>query len=408
MREIKKTILFVGGGIEALPGVNLAKSMGINVVVSDINPQAPCALIADNLLLSDIYDVKNTLKKAEFFHNNEKKINGVICMASDVPLTVATIADKLNLPGIPIDTAKIVSDKILMKDCFKKNNLPISHYKEIFNANEINDVIKLYGLPLVVKPADSRGARGVIMITKEKDIEWAYSISKSFSPKKKVLVEKYMSGPQISTESLVINGEVFTIGFSDRNYEYLEKYAPYMIENGGDLPSKLDQEETALIRSAVEKTAKALNIHNGVIKGDMVLTNKKPFIIEVAARLSGGYFCSHEIPFNTGVNFVGNAIKLALGEEIKKSDIKIRLNRSISQRYLFPRPGKVIKIQIPQWIKSNNDILLFDLRIKVGDVIKETIHHPSRAGLVICTGADNNLAKKLAKKVINEIIIETC
>ncbi len=88
-----------------------------------------------------------------------------------------------------------------------------------------------------------------------------------------------------------------------------------MIENGGDLPSYLSTSDQSLIIDTVESTAAALNIKNGVIKGDMVLSNGKPYIIEVAARLSGGYFCSHEIPHSTGVDFVGNAIRLALGEE---------------------------------------------------------------------------------------------
>lgn len=406
MDKNKKTILFVGGGKETLPGVNLAKQMGLNVVVSDVNPQAPCKYMADHFLLCDIYDIKSTLSKAKAF-NKKKMINGVICMASDVPLTVATIAKELKLPRIPINSAKIVSDKIRMKDCFKKNGLPIPLYKQVFNTQDIVKSIKSLGLPMVIKPADSRGARGVILITKEKDIEWSYLTSKSFSPKKKVLIEQYMKGPQISTESLVIRGKVYTIGFADRNYEYLNKYAPYMIENGGDLPSKLNKKEAHLIRTAVEKTAKALNIKNGVIKGDMVLCNKKPYIIEVAARLSGGYFCSHEIPSNTGINFVENTIKLAIGEKINTAELKIKYNKPVTQRYFFPKPGKVKKIKIPSWIKNDKNIVLFDLSVKMGDKIENITHHPSRAGVVICTGLTSHLARKLAKRVVNETIIET-
>ena len=53
------------------------------------------------------------------------------------------------------------------------------------------------------------------------------------------MIEKYIEGPQLSTESIIINGKCYTIGFSDRNYEYLNKFSPYIIENGGDLPSAL-------------------------------------------------------------------------------------------------------------------------------------------------------------------------
>jgi biotin carboxylase len=407
MTDGQKTILFVGGGIETLPGLDLAKSMGLYVVVSDINSQAPCMLVADACLIADTYNEKDTLSAAKKFHDTQRNIDGVICLASDIPLTVATVAAGLNLPGIPISSAKIVSDKILMKDCFKEFGLPIPKYQEIYSAKELKVSTKLFGFPLVVKPVDSRGARGVLKVTKDIDIEWAYASSKSFSPSGRVMIEEYMQGPQISTESLVVNGNVFTIGFSDRNYEFLEKYAPNMIENGGDLPSHLKKSEQSLICHSVERTAKALNIYNGVIKGDMVLSNGNPYIIEVAARLSGGYFCSHEIPLNTGVDFVGNAIKIALGEEVKKSELEVNSNNAISQRYFFPKPGRVVKIEIPEWIKLKTTVIMCEIRVKVGDIIPKATQHPARAGVVICTGNDLEEAKQLVKKVINEVLIET-
>ena len=331
-----KTILFVGGGIETLPGVKLAKSMNLHVVVSDINPDAPCMSVADDFLIADTYNEQDTLAVAKKFHNTQRSIDGVMCMASDIPLTVALVASELKLPGISVASAKIVSDKVLMKDCFKNFKLPIPKYQEVRNYFDLQDNIKHFNFPLVIKPVDSRGARGVLKLTSDINLEWAYSTSKAHSPTGRVMFEEYMSGPQVSTESLVVDGDVFTIGFSDRNYEFLEKYAPNMIENGGDLPSYLTKDEQLLIRDTVEKTAKALNIKNGVIKGDMVLSNGKPCIIEVAARLSGGYFCSHEIPLNTGVDFVGNAIKLTLGEDISKYELIPKLNNAVSQRYFFP------------------------------------------------------------------------
>ena len=407
MGDSQKTLLFIGGGIETLPGVNLAKKMGLNVIVSDRNPEAPCMAVADDCIIADTYDVMGTLLAAKKFHHSKRKINGVICMASDIPLTVATVAFGLNLPGIPTASAKIVADKILMKDCFKGANLPIPKYKEIKNIKELKESAKYFGLPIVIKPVDSRGARGVLKITESVDIEWAFLISKSFSPSGRVMIEEYMQGPQISTESLVINGDVFTIGFSDRNYEFIEKYAPNMIENGGDLPSQLKVKEQSLIRETVARTAEALNIKNGVIKGDMVLSDGNPYIIEVAARLPGGYFCSHEIPLNTGVNFVANAIKIALGEEVKREELQVTSSNAVSQRYFFPKPGKVVKIQIPKWLEQNKSVIMCDIRVREGDIIPEITQHPSRAGVVICTGSSSEKAKQLAKKVINEILIET-
>ena len=209
----RKTILFVGGGIETLPGVNLAKSMDLFVVVSDVNLKAPCISHADAYLIADTYNEQETLNAAKKFHDTERNIDGVICMASDTPLTVAIVANELRLPGIPIDSARVASDKILMKDCFKNFNLPIPKYKEVRNVIELQNSVEHFGFPLIIKPVDSRGARGVLKIDKNTDLNWAYLTSIYFSPTDRVMIEEYMPGPQISTESLVINGDVFTVGF---------------------------------------------------------------------------------------------------------------------------------------------------------------------------------------------------
>ena len=62
------------------------------------------------------------------------------------------------------------------------------------------------------------------------------------------MVEQYLEGPQVSTESVIIGGQCVTPGFSDRNYEHLERYAPFFIENGGDLPSRLDADIQAKVK----------------------------------------------------------------------------------------------------------------------------------------------------------------
>jgi biotin carboxylase len=405
--QLNKTILFVGGGLETVPGIQLAKSKGLHVVVSDQNPNAPGMEIADDRILASTYNIEQTLDAVTHYHNQQRSINGVMCMATDVPLTVASIADHLGLPGIPVTAAQLTSDKMLMKDCFKENGLSIPWYCEIFNSNELETLVQQRGFPLVIKPVDSRGARGVLRLTEGIDLDWAFSLSKSYSPTGRVMVEEYLEGPQVSTESLVVNGRIYTIGFSDRNYEFLDTYAPYIIENGGDLPSYLPQYQQQLIRDEVEKTAKVLGITNGVIKGDMVLCQNKAYIIEVATRLSGGYFCSHEIPLNTGVDFVGSAIKLTLGETIKIEELSAKFNQPVSQRYFFPNPGKIIKINIPKWVQTNHHVKMCQLRFKPGDIIPELTEHPARAGVVITTGETKQEATQLAQRVVREVEITT-
>ena len=110
---MNKTLLIVSGGMEAIPGIMRAKKMGLHVVVSDGNPKAPGFEFADDRIIASTYDIEATVNAAKTYDNNVRSIDGVISIASDVPLTVATVSSKFRLPGIPIETAKLASDRIL-------------------------------------------------------------------------------------------------------------------------------------------------------------------------------------------------------------------------------------------------------------------------------------------------------
>ena len=399
----KKTLLIISGGVEAVPGIKLAKKMGLYVVVSDGSADAPGFKYSDDHIIASTYDVLETLKKVTKYHKSVRKIDGVMCIAADVPLAVAKIANELRLPGIKIESAKLAIDKLAMKNKFHEDEINIPRFSQLNNLGELIEIIKEWCYPLVIKPVDSRGARGVLRLTKDVDLNWAWDHSKSNSPKGIVMVEKYLEGPQVSTESIMIKGECYTVGFSDRNYEYLKKYSPFIIENGGDLPSFLPDKLQREVKKLVKRAAKSMGINNGIVKGDIVIYNGEPYVIEIAARLSGGYFCTHEIPLNSGVDLVGNAIKMAIGEKIDIKDLKPKFNKNISQRYFFPKPGTIKKIEGVLNLKNNSKVKFFNLHVKPGQKIERPIAHPSRAGMVISTGESREEAVLNSQRAIKSI-----
>jgi biotin carboxylase len=263
------------------------------------------------------------------------------------------------------------------------------------------------GFPLVIKPVDSRGARGVLRLTEAVDLNWAYEFSASQSPSGRVMVEEFLDGPQISTESIVLEGVAYTPGLADRNYEFLDAFAPHIIENGGDLPTRLSTEEQQSIRNLIQQAAASMGVRNGVVKGDVVFHEAKPFMIELATRLSGGYLCTHEIPLSTGVDFVGCAIRLALGERVSPDDLAPRFERYISQRYLFPSPGRVVGIAGAQRASEQPGVVFCQVRLRVGDIVGPVNSHPARAGLVMATGESRREAMERTRAAIESIEIAT-
>ena len=140
--------------------------------------------------------------------------------------------------------------------------------------------------------------------------------------KKNILIEEYLEGPQISTESLIYNSQIYTAGYVDRNYEMLNTTKPAIIENGGTYPSNYFKFYN-LINNYLSILAKKLKIKNGVIKGDIVINKNKVFFIEIAVRLSGGDFSESVIPFSSSFNLIKNSIKLAINKKLKKKELKI-------------------------------------------------------------------------------------
>ncbi len=341
---MQKTLLIVSGGIEAADAARHARELGHYVVVSDIDPQAPGFAFADSCLIADVYGPTETAAAAERFSRKIRKIDGVICVAADAPVTAATVAQRLGLPGISVATAELACDKLAMKRRFAECGVPVPWFSEIPTPQALQRIAIERGRDLVIKPVDSRGSRGVQRVAQVADLDKAFAFARSHSPSERVMVEQYLGGPQVSTESVVVNGQCFTPGFSDRNYEYLERYAPFFIENGGDLPSHLPPDIQAKVKDVVARAAAALGVVNGTVKGDIVVHDGEPYVIELAARLSGGFFCTREIPLNTGVDFIGAAIKVALGEPVTPDELEPKQFTPVIQRYAFPKAGEVVSI----------------------------------------------------------------
>jgi biotin carboxylase len=404
---MSKTLLIISGGIEAADAAKRAKDMGYNVVVSDRDPEAPGFAFADSCLIADVYGPTETAAAAERYSRKIRKIDGVLCVAADAPITAATVAQRLRLPGLPVHVAELACDKLAMKKCFLSAGVAVPWFAEVRTPQELQRIAVERGRDLVIKPVDSRGSRGVQRVAKVQDLAAAFMLARSHSPSERVMVEQYLEGPQVSTESLLIDGRCFTPGFSDRNYEYLERYAPFFIENGGDLPSHLPGDIQAKVRDLVARAASAMGITRGTVKGDIVIHKGEPYVIELAARLSGGFFCTREIPLNTGVDFIGAAIKIALGEPVTPEELEPKHSLPVIQRYAFPKAGTVKAVHGAEQARAIPGVAELVVTAKPGDVIPPAGDKRPSAAMVLATGASREAALTAANDALALIRIET-
>ena len=407
MDEDTPTLLIVSGGIEAADAAKRAREMGLHVVVSDIDPNAPGFAFAHDHLIADVYGPEQTADAAIRYHAERRPIDGVICVAADAPMTAALVAERLKLPGISVETARLACDKLAMKRRFRDAGVPVPWFAPVSSVSDLRALIAERGSDLVIKPADSRGSRGVQRLARVRDLLAAFELACRHSPTARVMVEAYLDGPQVSTESIVTGGRCFTPGFSDRNYEFLETHAPFFIENGGDLPSHLPAETQERVKDVVARAAAALGVRDGTVKGDIVVHRGEPYVIELAARLSGGFFCTREIPLNTGVDFIGCAIRVALGERIPAEELEPKKLVPVIQRYAFPKPGKVVDVRGANAAKHVPGIADVIVTARPGDIIPPAGDKRPSGAMVLATGKSREEALAAAEAGLSAIEIET-
>jgi biotin carboxylase len=258
-----------------------------------------------------------------------------------------------------------------------------------------------------VKPVDSHGAGGALRLLPPVDLGWAFEVAAAESPTGRVMVEEFVAGPQVSIEAVVIDGRTTTVACSDRNYASLDRFAPFVIDDGGDLPTRLAAPTVIAIEHMVGSVASALGITRGTFKADLAITPEGPVLIAVGLRLSGGFFCTHEVPLATGVNLVECAIRLALGRPVPDEMLAPRWSRGVSQRYFFPSPGTVVSVSGVDEVAMGEGIALLDLNLRPGATVPPMTSRVSRGGVVIAVADTRDEAVRRANLATARVRIIT-
>lgn len=395
-----KRLLVVGGGAEAVPGLLRLRALAARLAVSDRDRAAPGFAVAEERLLASTYDADATVAAARALHRRWP-VDGVLCIAADVPLTVARVAHALGLPGLSLAAAALASDKLAMKRALAAAGVPVPAFRSVESLRDLRDGVAALGPQVVLKPVDGRGARGVLRLGPGCDLEWALAAARAASPSGRVMLERFVAGPQLSSESFVANGAIATPGLADRNYALLERTAPYVIEDGGLQPSVFTNESGAAVDDVMLRAAAAMGIESGILKGDLVLDPERgPVVVEVAARLSGGSFCTRTIPLSTDVDLVAAVARHAVGLALDLDALRPRSMRPVANRYFLPPPGRIASIDGVAAAARMRGVAHVELAVRPGDVVRPLVDHTCRAGSVIATGESAAQAIRRAEAAV--------
>lgn len=396
-----KSLLILGAGKEQVAAIAAAKAKGIRTLVLDFNPKADGAALADEFHLVSTRDRDAVLN---FVKGYAGKIDGVMTIASDIPHMVSLAAEAVGARHIPLAVAEACVHKLHMKEKLAAAGVSIPAFARITSLKELQAFIDRVGFPVVIKPVDNSGARGVQRLTQSMDIAASFAYAKGFSYGGEVIAEKFISGLQISTEGLFHEDVFHCTGFADRNYTRLDDAKPFMVEDGGDIPSVLNAADKKKVEIEFEKAARALGIDWGPAKGDMIFGDDgKPYVVEIAARLSGGNFCYDKVPWSTGVDIVDILVDMAVGNSVDPKRFVPTRDLATSQRYFFPAAGTIKQIDGVAAVKAAPHIRKVDIWAGPGQAVATAENHPSRVGYVIACAPTRQEAVAAAEAAVANV-----
>lgn len=389
-----KRLLIIGASILQLPAIKKAKELGHYVAVADFNPNAVGIPYADEFYNASTIDIEAICKVAEEF-----KPDGIMTLATDMPMrSIAAATSRLGLPGISMDTAIKSTDKGEMIKAFKEHGVESPWFYIIENVTVLNALLPQLSYPCILKPTDNAGSRGVMLVKSAEELIEAYQYSVSQSRGGLVILEEYMTGPEVSVEVMVVDGEPHVLQVTDK----LTTGAPYFVEMGHNQPSMLPAEDVEKIMDLACRAVKSVGINCGPSHVEIKLTPTGPKMVELGARMGGDCITTHLVPLSTGVDMIKATIDVSLG---LNPDITPTQKKGSAIRFLDAPNGIIKVIEGVEKAQNIDGVQEVSLTKAIGDEVTEIHSSLDRCGFVIAQCDSANDAIEVCEKAKKEIQI---
>lgn len=382
--------MVLGGGLLQSFVIDKINKMGHIPVCVDKDPDAVAFSKSAHRKNIDIIDQEACLQYAKSL-----KIDAVITAATDYGvLTASYIAEKMGLCGISYDTAKIIKNKYQIR--LRLNDS--LHFYEISNTTQLKNISDSIIYPVIVKPCDGSGSKGVAKANDFDELSKLYLSAAEKSLSKKVLIESFVEGKEYGAESIVTDGEIHVLAVMKKTMTIPPVYA----ELGHSVPCGLSGAAVGRIKEKIKEAIKSLNINCGAVNMDFLLSNGgEVHIIDVGARMGGNLIGSHIVPLSTGIDYMAAIIDTAL---YNKADLSASGSENrVATRILNLKPGKVKKMPDLSKIKEDKCVHDIVLKISEGCEIKEYISNIEGCGYIVCVGDDINEIEEKAENIKNYI-----
>lgn len=388
-----KKILIIGAGFLQSFVIGKAKSMGYETLTVDADPNAIGFKLADKHEVINIVDEKACLVYAQ-----KENIDGVLTAATDYGvLTAAHIAKEMRLNGLDYDTAKLIKNKYKMrKRLFEAKVDYTEQAYEVDKNTDFNSLCEKISFPVMVKPCDGSGSRGAARVDEKKQFADACKNAMAASITHRAEVETFIDGKEYGAESLVVNGKIHVLGIMRK----WMTQPPYYAELGHAIPTDLPQEVEEKAKQCVKKAIEVLGINFGSVNIDMLITaDNKIHIIDIGARMGGNMIGPCVIPYGTGIDYMANMIRNAVGDEV---DLMPCEHSAVATRLLAFENGVVKRLPDFKKIEKEYNVEIYH-HLEIGQSVRDYHTNLDGCGYIVAKANNVEAAVQKAEEVLKII-----
>lgn len=314
-----KKLLLLGGARYLLPVIESAHRLGIYVITCDYLPDNIAHKYSDKYLNVSIIDKNAVLVAAQ-----KEQIDGIMSFATDPGVvTAAYVAEKMGLPAAgSYESVSILQDKGRFRKFLIDNSFTVPHARSYEKISEAQKDVDYFNWPVIVKPVDSAGSKGVTKVETPSELEKSIRYALEFSHSNKFIIEDFIEKKGCSSDSdcFSVDGKLVVTTFSSQRFDVKAEnpYAPMAYS----WPSTFSLEHEEELKSEIQRLLTLLGMKSSIYNVETREgVDGKAYIMEVSPR-GGGNRLAEMVRYATGMDMITAAVKAAVGDPVDNLEQK--------------------------------------------------------------------------------------
>ncbi len=376
-----RTVLFLAGAQYLVRSVRDLRAAGFRVVTVDRDAGAPAHAVADAAAIASVSD-DVAIERAARAHGAAVILPGTEAGV----LAAAAASERLGLPTYGLAAARRATDKIAMRETWAARALAQPEFRAVRDPARLDETIRAFGLPAVVKPARNGGSKGVSVIREPAEIAVAAGEAAQHAPDGRCIVERFVDGPLLTADGFVRGDEAFVAMIGDVETQASTRHR---VNTALSYPAAYPPEIVAEARALIVDAVRALELRRGAFHAECIAGPDGVVLVEIAARGGGSYLSSTLVGAVCGLSGPVTFARLLLGDDVALAPARAG---GATLRFLRAPDGIVARVDGLEEARALPGILEAGVAIGPGDRGGDVAFDNARHGHVVAAGATRDEA----------------